>query len=321
MVKDRTQASRKLTLQTRYGPADALSQSGQPRPNPWVKQQPQPQPHPVDKRTQAPEDPSSFAPPSGEHGQQISANSDKWPISKPPPPNEVLEVIKQRPHWEDDVRAKQREHENISGVYWHSVTTKISALLDLTHGRDSIWVVPHHWQPHPQRRNGRELPDRLQPGDLIEVAHHTSSRDSPTASLLDPNEMPTIWGPVYTKRRTIIVVELFQSHAECVPIYSHNGNGLKGKSDDEKKEFFAIQEKGHKWESEAHRDKLLYANGPSRYENGRFLKKNSYVKFTERMPHRHTAMCKVVGNLDIDSWRRLSSHIKNCRCRIRSTER
>ena len=139
------------------------------------------------------------------------------------------------------------------------------------------------------------MPDRLQPGNLIEVAHHTSSRDPPTASLLDPNEMPTIWGPVYTKRRTIIVLELFESHAECVPIYSHNGNGLKGKSDDERMEFFAIQEKGHKWESETHPNIILYASGPSRYENGRLLKKNSYVKYTERMPHRHTAMCKVVG--------------------------
>ena len=111
MVKDRTQASRKPTLQTRHGPADALSQSNQPRPSPWVI--PQPQPQPVDKGTQAPEDPSFFAPPSREHGQQITADGGKWPLSGPPPPNEVLEVIKQRKNWEDDVRAKQggtREH-------------------------------------------------------------------------------------------------------------------------------------------------------------------------------------------------------------------
>ena len=83
-------------------------------------------------------DPGFFTPPSGEHGQQITADGGKWPLSGPPLPSEVLEVIKQRENWEDDVRAKQREHGNVSDIYWRSMRTKISALLDLTHRKDSI---------------------------------------------------------------------------------------------------------------------------------------------------------------------------------------
>ena len=182
---------------------------------------------------------------------------------------------------------------------------KITGLQDMVKPGGSPSSLLTRWESYIWGSQSRisDSTQKLGTGTLIEVAFHTSN-NSPNTHLLNPNEVPTVCGPVHTKRRTVMVVGLFAEHADCVPIYSHNNTGLRNKARDEREEFVAIRKKSDRWDSENGHMPLEVIPSRSLYSDG-LLNRKSYVKFTERMSHRYITWCSIKGGLDDESIERL----------------
>lgn len=219
----------------------------------------------------------------------------------------VWEVIKQFDDWEDRLQRKWKESKDFKHKYCRDLDTKISACLDVTSKGVSRWPVPYGWKRHRsalQPRNNNDGPlRRLELGTLIDIAYHTKvSRE--TTDLFDSRETPTICGPVYTKIRTVIVVALPLHYAVCLPIFSHHGEGLINKNENERKEFIAVRPEDGTWWKPENDLGVLMAKEDA-YNWTKFLSEKSYVKFTELACHDYSAPCRIVGKLEEESMDRL----------------
>lgn len=135
---------------------------------------------------------------------------------------------------------------------------------------------------------------------------HSHTPDSETeVDTLDINRGATVCGVVYTKTRLMVVVKNHAIHSVCVPLYSHGGKGLAGKSPEAKEEFIAVQNVWSNWAPENGHRALLAAS-----QTSQAFKDMSYVKFTELRSHSYGTMCGLAGKLDDASTSRLLTLVR-----------
>lgn len=177
------------------------------------------------------------------------------------------------PHWRDEVERK------------------LCAAYDAANTGISTTVVPSWWGKHARK----DLPV----GTIIDCPFHTPENGT-EVDTLDTDRMATVCGIVHTKTRLMVVVKNLAMHAVCVPVYSHGGKGLAGKSAETGMEFVAVQNIWSNWVPENGHQALLAAS-----HSGQIFKDKSYVKFTELRSHYYGAMCGLVGKMDDASTSRL----------------
>ena len=211
----------------------------------------------------------------------------------------------QIPNWE--YQLYNAEQKNWAGIekYWQDLKARVTMLLELMSEGVSGSNVPRGWREYKRVLCVGATPFdlwRLDIGVIINIPFHNPTSNWNT-HLLDVHEMPTNCGGVYTKTRLVVIVKLHSLHASCVPIYSHKGRGLHGKSDGLKAEYMAVQDTGEdEWTSQ-NGYRPLKADTST---GGRPLTPMSYVKFTEVVVHRYGNMCGIMGHLDEASAKALS---------------
>lgn len=85
--------------------------------------------------------------------------------------------------------------------------------------------------------------EAFKPGMIIRAVVHEPSWERASHSSITVAERQitdTMYGPVISKVRKLIVVANYQDHYAAVPLYSHNGHGLSGKPKPE--EFVSVQD-------------------------------------------------------------------------------
>lgn len=111
-------------------------------------------------------------------------------------------------------------------------------------------------------------------------------------------------GETVTKDRPVVVVELRPNKAICVPMFSHNGKGIKHKSKKERTKYVAVQNKDEeRWPVDNEYPPLKATPDPS--VTVPFPKVNSYLKFTEPEPYPSSMAYTVMGWLEGASTERL----------------
>jgi hypothetical protein len=134
-------------------------------------------------------------------------------------------------------------------------------------------------------------------GVIFSAPHHTpSSTDERWVSVTDPHNTATPFGIVYSKYRKMIVVKTFGEHCLCLPIYTHHGQGLEGKSFLD--EFVSIRDAGdpHPEPAEGSHGRLTAVANPDL--RGQIVAGKSNVKVTEICCHRYDAPATIEGKLN-----------------------
>ncbi|KAK3674675.1 hypothetical protein LTR78_005397 [Recurvomyces mirabilis] len=90
-------------------------------------------------------------------------------------------------------------------------------------------------------------------GDVIAIPFHTANTN-PHVDPNDPALGKTIWGPVYSKRRMVIVLWIHERDMFCLPLFTHNHTGLSGKGKHILHEYVSLKNKGDR----AHVQQGLY---------------------------------------------------------------
>ena len=82
---------------------------------------------------------------------------------------------------------------------------------------------------HAEQNKGRTLAREVyKPGMIIRAAIHEPFLAGAT-DITDKSRTGSIYGPIFSKVRKMIVVALYEDHYVAVPIFTHNGNGLQAK--------------------------------------------------------------------------------------------
>lgn len=97
-----------------------------------------------------------------------------------------------------------------------------------------------------ERNKGLKLPkESFKPGTIFRAVLHEPDFKG-VAGATNFTEIDrfrttdTVHGPIYTKTRKMIVLATFQDNYIAVPIYTHNGRGLEGKTKPE--EFVSVRD-------------------------------------------------------------------------------
>lgn len=90
---------------------------------------------------------------------------------------------------------------------------------------------------------GRFRKRNFKRGDVISLPYHTSN-SNPHVDPQDPNLSYTVVGPVYSKRRMVVVLWMYKETMFCVPMYSFNGKGLRSKPKHIKEDYVSVVNKG-----------------------------------------------------------------------------
>ncbi|KAI2628556.1 hypothetical protein GGR54DRAFT_350242 [Hypoxylon sp. NC1633] len=136
------------------------------------------------------------------------------------------------------------------------------------------------------------------PGVIFSAPHHTSSTpDELYVMVDDPNLTATPFGTICSKYRKMIVLRVFGEHLTCLPIYTHNGQGLEGKNFTE--EYVSIRDlddPSPEPDEGPHRGLRAVKNADF---TGTFIRGKSCVKLTEIYTHRYDAPATIEGKLDV----------------------
>ncbi|KAI3324050.1 hypothetical protein HD806DRAFT_521919 [Xylariaceae sp. AK1471] len=148
--------------------------------------------------------------------------------------------------------------------------------------------------------------DRVHPaesygvGVIFSAPHHTpSSADERWVSVTDPHNTATPFGIVHSKYRKMIVIKAFGEHCLFLPIYTHHGRGLEGKSF--LNEFVSIRDASDPNPEPAegpHGRLTAIANSDLR---GQIVAGKSNVKTTEICCHRYDAPA-TIEETGHDNW-------------------
>lgn len=81
-----------------------------------------------------------------------------------------------------------------------------------------------------EQNKGRVLAKEVfKPGMIIRAALHDPLLAG-TADSNDKRRTSSLYGPVFSKIRKLIVVALYEDHYVALPVYTHHGNGLQAKA-------------------------------------------------------------------------------------------
>ncbi|KAF4339395.1 hypothetical protein FBEOM_6680 [Fusarium beomiforme] len=171
------------------------------------------------------------------------------------------------------------------------------AHLDLSLGE----TVSVHMRPTDYRRKLHEL----QPGTIISAPFHSQNRDDKVSTTNYHTEVSG-FGPIYSKYRKMIVIELWGDHAVCLPIYSYNGKGLENRRGmtDEHMDIRDVDDEEPEECDTDHKPLMAIRSG---WWHGKdtFICGKSVVKLTEKTTHTAHEKCSVEGSLSKAEVRRM----------------
>jgi hypothetical protein len=76
-------------------------------------------------------------------------------------------------------------------------------------------------------------------GEIVSIPFHTANTN-PHVQSNDRRLAFTCEGPVYSKRRMAIVLWIYERDMFCIPLYTHDGTGLRNKSDRLRQEYVCV---------------------------------------------------------------------------------
>ena len=81
-------------------------------------------------------------------------------------------------------------------------------------------------------------------GDVIAIPYHTSNLNPHVDPVTDDQWRMTVWGPVYSKRRMVIVLWLYERDMFCLPLYTFNRTGILSRGRDVRHEYVSVKNVG-----------------------------------------------------------------------------
>ena len=158
----------------------------------------------------------------------------------------------------------------------------------------------------------RQLPKRYEPGVIFSAPFHTQYCSPAEVSLTDPNLTASPFGTIFSKFRKSVVLTVSEDGGSCaaVPIYSHNGEGLKFKPS--KHEYVSIRDvEDEKPQDRESKHGLLWCHRDLQYSAPKtFISGKSSVHLTELVTHRLGAPATIEGSLTAPSLEILRELVK-----------
>ncbi|RMY98262.1 hypothetical protein D0862_07681 [Hortaea werneckii] len=84
----------------------------------------------------------------------------------------------------------------------------------------------------------------FQKGQIIAIPFHTANTNPNVDPTTDDQLAMTIWGPVYSKRRMVIVMWIHERDMFCLPLYAFSGQGINSRGKDIIHEYVALKNAG-----------------------------------------------------------------------------
>ncbi|GAB1732293.1 hypothetical protein NU195Hw_g111t1 [Hortaea werneckii] len=84
----------------------------------------------------------------------------------------------------------------------------------------------------------------FQKGQIIAIPFHTANTNPHVDPVTDDQLAMTIWGPVYSKRRMVIVMWIHERDMFCLPLYTFSGQGINSRGKDIIHEYVALKNAG-----------------------------------------------------------------------------
>lgn len=81
-------------------------------------------------------------------------------------------------------------------------------------------------------------------GDIIAIPFHTPNTNPNVDPVTDDQWTMTVWGPVYSKRRMVIVLWVYERDMFCLPLYTFGKTGLSNKGQNIKHEYVSVKNAG-----------------------------------------------------------------------------
>ncbi|KAI1373504.1 hypothetical protein F4677DRAFT_462251 [Hypoxylon crocopeplum] len=190
----------------------------------------------------------------------------------PPSPRSRARRIDPKQFNAEHARELKRWNQVSSLLYGH--TTSSLRKTDVTHPREVYF-----------------------PGVIFSAPIHTSSSsDEKYVMYDDPNLTATPFGTVWSKYRKMIVLRVFGEHCICLPIYTHNGQGLEGK--EFTKEFVSIRDIAARIPVSDEGPYMGIRAVRDTDYSGTFIEGKACVKLSELYSHRYEAQATIEGKLD-----------------------
>ena len=120
-------------------------------------------------------------------------------------------------------------------------------------------------------------------------------------------ESISAWGGVFTKPRYLIVVGLHETEYTCIPLYSHNQEGLRGK-EHYQREFISVRDGRIPGRFKPQSD---YIPLIAEMSTGPILDPTSVAWLTHPVSRKYDLNLSVCGRLKQESLDRLAQHIKD----------
>ncbi|EJT80846.1 hypothetical protein GGTG_00839 [Gaeumannomyces tritici R3-111a-1] len=162
-------------------------------------------------------------------------------------------------------------------------------------------------------RAGFEIHDRTEyhPGMIIQTVCHTPA--GPGSTHRDDVVAVTSRGPVYSKFRRFVVLEMHWSHFQALPLYTHNGTGLNNKRQ-QQHEFVCIRDRDV---PKSEREPEEGVNGTVfgvRHGREPCVDGRTAVKLTESVSFvPRSTLARVEGRLEHESLRALARLVSDSR--------
>lgn len=81
-------------------------------------------------------------------------------------------------------------------------------------------------------------------GQIIAIPFHTANTNPNVDPTTDDQLAMTVQGPVYSKRRMVIIMWIHERDMFCLPLYTFNAQGLRNKGPDIKHEYVSVKNAG-----------------------------------------------------------------------------
>ncbi|CAF3461984.1 unnamed protein product [Fusarium graminearum] len=145
----------------------------------------------------------------------------------------------------------------------------------------------------------------LTPGTIISAPFHSQYRYN-TVSTDNHNTAVSAFGAIHSKYRKMVIIESWDEHVSCLPIYTYNGCGLASRLD-MVSEYMDIRDADERnpLEGDTGEEPLLAVRDDEWFGKNTFIAGRSVVKLTERTAHMLFQKCSIEGRVKTAHFRRL----------------
>ncbi|KAK4541742.1 hypothetical protein LTR36_007451 [Oleoguttula mirabilis] len=98
--------------------------------------------------------------------------------------------------------------------------------------------------PTPSKVSMMSMARDFKKGQIIAIPFHTANTNPNVDPMTDDQLAMTVQGPVYSKRRMVIIMWIHERDMFCLPLYTFNEKGLKSKGQDIKHEYVSVKNAG-----------------------------------------------------------------------------